>query len=140
MTRREWLERAGSLICLAPLAALHSKGAIRPFLDPPTSVPPEIKFSADDELFLEDLEKAASLFFYEQADVHTGMVKDRSVADGYDSREIGSIASTGFGLTALCIADERGYFPSAKTVARVRDTLHFLWKDLRNEHGFYYHW
>jgi hypothetical protein len=140
MTRREWLERAGRLIYLSPLAALHSRGAIRAFLDPPARILPETKFSAEDDLFLDDLEKAASLFFYEQADVHTGMVKDRSAADGYDSREIGSIASTGFALTALCIADQRGYFPSAKIRSRVRDTLRFFWKDAQNEHGFFYHW
>jgi hypothetical protein len=140
MTRREWLERAGSLLALSPLSALHSSGAIRGFFDELAGAPPASKFSAEEELFLDDLERAASLFFYEQADARTGMVKDRSVADGYDSREIGSIASTGFGLTALCIADERGYFPSAKARTRVRDTLRFLWKDLRTEHGFYYHW
>ena len=140
MTRREWLTRAGCLICLSPLAGLYSTTATRAFLEQAPRALPRVKFSAEDELLLDDMEKAASLFFYEQADVHTGMVKDRSIADGYDSREIGSIASTGFGLTALCIADKRGYFPAAKTLARVRNTLHFLWKDLRNEHGFYYHW
>ena len=140
MTRRELLERFGSLIALSPLAALPTRGALRALFDQPAIASSNTKFSPEDDIFLDDLEKAASLFFYEQADVHTGMIKDRSVADGYDSREIGSIASTGFGLTALCIADERGYFPSAKTRARVRDTLRFFWKDLRNEHGFYYHW
>jgi hypothetical protein len=139
-TRREWLERAAGLICLVPLAALHPKGAMRVLLGEVTHAQSALKFSVEEEAFLDDVQRACSLFFWEQADVHTGMVKDRSVADGYDSREIGSIASTGFGLTALCIADQRGYFPSAKTRSRVRDTLRFLWKDLRNEHGFYYHW
>jgi hypothetical protein len=32
-----------------------------------------------------------------------------------------SIAATGFGLTALCIADRRGYLPHAQIVERVRD-------------------
>jgi len=34
-----------------------------------------------------------------------------------------SIAATGFGLTALCIADRRGYLPHAQIVERVKTTL-----------------
>src|SRR5688572_29336639 len=66
-------------------------------------------FSRADDQFLDKLERDAFLFFWEQADPKTGLVKDRSRADGKDERHLASIASTGFGLTALCIAAERGY-------------------------------
>ena len=58
---------------------------------------------------MEEIEKAGFLFFWEQADPNTGQVKDRALAAGNDTRTISSIAATGFGLTALCIGDPRGY-------------------------------
>ena len=42
------------------------------------------------------------------------------------ARDIGSIASTGFGLTGLCIAAERGWIPRADTVGRARDDVAVL--------------
>ena len=50
-----------------------------------------------------------------------------------------SIAATGFGLTALCIADQRGYLPHAQIVERVRTTLDWHLNKLPEVHGFYYH-
>ena len=48
----------------------------------------------------------------------TGIVRDRARTDGStypeSHREIGSIASTGFGLTGLCIAAERGWQPDRR--------------------------
>lgn len=50
-----------------------------------------------------------------------------------------SIAATGFGLTALCIGDARGYGKNEEIKERVRTTLRFLWKDAPQVHGFFYH-
>ena len=50
-----------------------------------------------------------------------------------------SIAATGFGLTALCIADQRGYLPHAQIVERVRTTLDWHLNQLPQVHGFFYH-
>jgi hypothetical protein len=50
-----------------------------------------------------------------------------------------SIASTGFGLTALCIADKHGYLPHAQIVERVRTTLEWHLNSLPEVHGFFYH-
>jgi hypothetical protein len=95
--------------------------------------------SPTDNKFLDELERASFLFFWESADPDTGLVKDRSHADGQDAREIASIAATGFGLTALCIAHERQYAPRAEIQGRALRTLRFLWDGLPNERGFYYH-
>ena len=95
--------------------------------------------SPSDDKFLDELERASFLFFWESADPKTGLVKDRSRADGQDAREIASIAATGFGLTALCIAHERRYAPPAEIQERALRTLRFLWSGLPQEHGFYYH-
>jgi hypothetical protein len=95
--------------------------------------------SAADHAFLDEVERASFRFFWESARPETGLVKDRSQADGQDTREVASIAATGFGLTALCIADERRFMPRGEVRNRVLATLRFLWDQLPQEHGFYYH-
>jgi hypothetical protein len=50
-----------------------------------------------------------------------------------------SIAATGFGLTALCIADKRQYQPSQQVLEQVRRTLRFHADTLPNTHGFFCH-
>ena len=50
-----------------------------------------------------------------------------------------SIASTGFGLTAICIAEKRGFIPHQDARLRVIATLAFLWKKLPTHRGFFYH-
>ena len=52
----------------------------------------------------------------------------------------GSIAATGFGLTALCIGEKREYVSYAQARDRALVTLRFLWKRLHNQRGFFYHW
>ncbi|HEV2215416.1 MAG TPA: glucoamylase family protein [Terracidiphilus sp.] len=98
--------------------------------------------SKADEAFLEDLIRRGCLFFWEQASEKTGQVLDRARHDmggARDPRRMASIAATGFGLTALCIADRHGYFPHAQIVERVRTTLHWHLNTLPEVHGFYYH-
>lgn len=95
--------------------------------------------SGPDEALLDEMQRACSLFFWEQANPVTGLVKDRSVAGGSDSREVASIAATGFGLTALCIASRRGYLEKVQARERALTTLRFLAQHMETHHGFYYH-
>ena len=95
--------------------------------------------SAPEDAFLDDLERRGCLYFWEHASALTGQVKDRGKANGPDPRRIASIAATGFGLTALCIADKRGYMPASDIRARVLATLDFHAHKLPHEHGFFYH-
>jgi hypothetical protein len=101
------------------------------------------QLSEADSAFLDEMERQACLYFYEQADPSTGQVLDRAnnrVANGQlDSRFASSIAATGFGLTALCIADSRKYMPSDRIRRRVLATLQFHLRPMPTEHGFYYH-
>jgi hypothetical protein len=101
-----------------------------------------LKLSKEDDDFLDDLERQACLFFWEQAGEKTGQILDRSRnnLDGRrDSRHVASIASTGFGLTALCIADSRGYQPKAQIEERVKTTLDWHLNSLPEVHGFFCH-
>ena len=132
LSRRRMLTILGGA-AFAPLMPTHQlAGAI-----------PEHSLSPEDEAFLDDLEKRACLFFWEQASATTGQVLDRARNDlapgARDPRKMASIAATGFGLTALCIADRRGYMPHAQIVERVRTTLDWHLNRFHHEHGFYYH-
>jgi len=98
--------------------------------------------SKEDEAFLDDLERQGCLFFWEQGSEKTGQVLDRARNDlggARDPRTMASVAATGFGLSALCIADHRGYLPHAQIVERVKTTLHWHLNTLPEVHGFFYH-
>jgi hypothetical protein len=104
---------------------------------------PRPALSPDDEVFLDDMQRRGCLFFAEQAGKISGQVLDRAAwnnTDGkLDPHRMASIAATGFGLTALCIAEKRGYQPREQVVEQVRRTLRFHAKQLPNVHGFFYH-
>jgi hypothetical protein len=93
--------------------------------------------------FLEDMQHCACLYFTEQVDPTTGQVLDRAtnkITTGkLDNRFVSSIAATGFGLTALCIADRRNYFARDRLLKQVLTTLQFHLDKMPNEHGFFYH-
>jgi hypothetical protein len=98
--------------------------------------------SATDLSFLDDLQKQACLFFWEQASAANGQVLDRAANNlngAMDPRVTSSIAATGFGLAALCIADSRGYQPHADVLTRVQATLNFHLDQMPEENGFFYH-
>src|SRR5580658_7688361 len=100
------------------------------------------KPTIEDEAFLDDLQRQGCLFFWEQGSARTGQILDRArnnLTGARDPRRMASIASTGFGLTALCIADHRGYLPHAKVVERVRTTLEWHLNSFPEVHGFFYH-
>jgi hypothetical protein len=101
--------------------------------------PAKYHFTADEDKFLEEVERASFQYFWEETNPFTGLVKDRSQADGPDSRVTASIAATGFGLTALCIADHRGWGDKKKISERVRNTLRFAWTRLSHLNGFFFH-
>ncbi|MGB6975672.1 MAG: glucoamylase family protein [Terracidiphilus sp.] len=95
-----------------------------------------------DEAFLDDLIRQGCLYFWEQGSADTGQVLDRARHDlggARDPRRMASIAATGFGLTALCIADKHGYMPHAQIVERVRTTLDWHLNTLPEVHGYFYH-
>jgi len=102
------------------------------------------RFSASDEQFLEDLEQRSFRYFWDQADPATGLVPDRARTDGsaldQNHQNVGSIAATGFGLTALYIASERHWITANQARERARSTLRFFARRAFEKHGWFYHW
>jgi hypothetical protein len=102
-------------------------------------LPPPTALSPEDDKFLDDLERSSFLFFWEQANPQTGLIKDRCNVHINDTGVVASVASTGFGLTAICIAEKRGYISHQDARLRVIATLVFLWRKLPTHRGFFYH-
>ncbi len=145
LSRRQILRQILGTSCCLPLAGLLPRLLPLSTVNAQTSVPVggAVKMpvlSAEDDQFLNDLEKANFLFFWEQGSPNTGMVKDRcNVHENNNQKVASSIAATGFGLTALCIGEHRGFVSTSAAVERVVTTLRFLLKKLPNHRGFFYH-
>jgi hypothetical protein len=140
MQRRDCLKLLAGAALMPRLATL-AQTQTDPHLTPES--PSRYHLTPDDEAFLDDMERRACLYFVEQAGATTGQVLDRAVAVNpsgkIDPRPMASIAATGFGLTALCIAEKRGYQPRAQVIEQIRRTLRFHAHTLPNVHGFFYH-
>ncbi len=102
--------------------------------------------SKEDDSFLEDLERRTFLFFWEHSDPKTGLTLDRAQTTGEappagaNHYRIASIASTGFGLSGLCVAADRGWVKRAAAIERTRNTLKFFANRAVHKNGWFYHW
>lgn len=127
--------------CSSVLIGPLTFGATR---DPFQSSQAVYKLSSQDEQFIDDLQRRSFQYFWEQADSGTGLVPDRARVDRWPlddaHRNVASIAATGFGLTALCIAAERRWITSEQALERARNTLRFFSRQASQEHGWFYHW
>lgn len=142
---------AGATLCPDLLDAQHrsrqrkaSKPAPAPAREAALPASPlGFPLTREQDRFLDDLERGALLYFLEQSGAATGQVLDRAAFYGNagkrDPRTNASIAATGFGLTALCIADSRRYLPQPRIRAQVLKTLRYHAEQLPHEHGFFYH-
>ena len=125
----------GAYLSLAPFASLLSCNGGSPKSQNPGGTP----FQGTDVQLLDDLQRGSFQFFWNETNPATGQIKDRAFLNGNDTRTMSSIAATGFGLTALCIGDSRGYAKKTDIVTRVRNTMQFILGQMPNVHGFYYH-
>lgn len=136
LSRREIMRICGAGLLASPFMTATSCGkhASQPFVEPTGAL-----YEGTDERLLDEIQRASFDFFWNEASSKTGQVKDRALANGNDSRMMSSIAATGFGLTGLCIGDQRGYGKSSNILERARKTLRYLANDLPNERGFFFH-
>ena len=78
---------------------------------------------ADNNAFLDFVERAAVDFFWYEASPTTGLIRDRS-----ETWSASSVASVGFGLTALGIGVERGWLSRTAAADRTLTTLRTLFE------------
>jgi hypothetical protein len=139
LSRRQALRQMLGTTLSLPLAGLLSSRQTQASTQASAPASPLSSLSPEDDQFLNEVENASFLFFWEQASDKTGLIKDRCNVRVNDQGIVASIAATGFGLTAIAIADQRGFIPSSDAIERVVTTLRFLWKKLPNHRGFFYH-
>lgn len=126
------------------MALLPASRSLSQFIEPaqethPATLPPPSTLSPQDDQFLNALEQANFLFFLEQTNPTTGLTKDRCNVRAKDTTTAASISSTGFGLTAICIALKRGFITHSQARLRVVRALSFIWHKLPTQHGFFFH-
>lgn len=142
LSRRKLLKRVAGAAAALPVLDLGALSIAQTRSKPSahsTTTPVPKVFSDSDDALLQDLETTSFKYFWEQAHPETGIVLDRCHARSPVTNELGSIAATGFGLTALCIGENRGFVQRPVAEARALNTLRFLWKKLPNHRGFFYH-
>jgi hypothetical protein len=135
MKRRDFLRFCGQALAVAPFASLLNYGQNQAAKQSPPGTP----YQGTDEQLLEEIQRGSFQFFWNETNPATGQVKDRAFLNGNDKRTMASIAATGFGLSALCIGDSRGYGKTVDITTRVRNTLQFLYHKMPHVHGFFYH-
>lgn len=100
----------------------------------------QFSLTPEDDQFLHEVESASFLYFWEQGNPKTGLVQDRANVRSDGQGVVASIAATGFGLTAICIGEKRGFITTKAAEERLFPALNFLWKKLPNHRGFFFHW
>ncbi|PZE22858.1 hypothetical protein CBW46_000565 [Paenibacillus xerothermodurans] len=93
-----------------------------------------------DEELLEYESRHSFLFFWNEANTDPqspayGLIRDRAPGDP----QMSSVASVGFGLTALVIGAERGWVDKTQAEQRVLGTLNTLLNHAEQLNGFFYH-
>ncbi len=88
----------------------------------------------DDFEFLDKIEYDSLHYFAGEANPANGLIKDSSRPGAPCS-----VAAVGFGLTALCIGDSRGWIENGQAYERALKTLQTFRDVVPSEHGFFYH-
>jgi hypothetical protein len=92
-----------------------------------------------DEQFMDLVQQRAFLFFWYECNPKNGITLDRGRCFEKTTHEVGSNASAGFMLTAVCIAESRGWITREQAYERVLATLKFHRDKTKNINGFFYH-
>ncbi|MGC8623981.1 MAG: glucoamylase family protein [Phycisphaerae bacterium] len=90
------------------------------------------------EQFLCSVEHHCFRYFWDEMNARNGLIPDRANASS-GGAHVASIAAEGFGLSALCIADEHRWEPHRQIYQRVLTALRFFRYKAQCVHGFYYH-
>ena len=109
------------------------------FVSCPVLLAKDYKLSEEDDHFLDMVERKAFDYFNEEHHPRSGLVKDKASNVHRDSSTIASIASTGFGLAAMCVGAERGWISKGEAKRYCKKTLQFFLTHMQQNHGFFYH-
>lgn len=99
--------------------------------------------SVTDEAVLAFLQRKMFWYFWNEVGAETGLTSDKSPNFSRQDFPTASIATTGFGLSAMTVAADRGWITPAEARQRVHTTLDFFrtmqLDPARSYHGFWFH-
>jgi hypothetical protein len=101
--------------------------------------------SGNDRNLVDDISRRSFRYFMENTDARTGLVLDRAGTGGEpedrpNHQGVASIAATGFGLTAYCIAADHRWISREVARQRVLAALNFFADEAFEAHGWFYHY
>ncbi len=107
------------------------------------TAPPMPAAAQTTDALLDTLQHTGVLYFWNEANPANGLIKDRSTAGS-----VSSIASTGFGLSAITVGVDRGWLDRDAARTRTLTTLQTFWNGPQGSavngmigyKGLYYHW
>jgi hypothetical protein len=93
---------------------------------------------------VDDISRRSFRYFSENTDPRTGLVLDRARTSGEEHdtpnhQGVASIAATGFGLSAWCIAADHRWISRETARQRILTALNFFANEAFEEHGWFYH-
>ncbi len=110
---------------------------------------PEISSLSDEEL-MELIQKQIFWYFWTQVNPDRGIIQDRSRNFEWDNHGYTSVAASGMGLAAICIAHKREWISFNDAYSRVMNILDSYYNAaessepdtpiLAHNKGFFYHW
>src|SRR5439155_3024396 len=95
------------------------------------------------DALLDSLQASGFRYFWSEANPSNGLIRDRNTGTSPCS-----IASVGFGLSAICVGVDHGWVSRADAASRVLTTLQTFWNGPQGTatsgtigyQGLFYHW
>ncbi|WP_162923714.1 glucoamylase family protein [Arachidicoccus soli] len=96
----------------------------------------------NDSAFLTMVQKQTFNYFYEGAEPHSGMARERINMDGIypqNDKNVVTTGGSGFGIMTLLVGEKRGFISKRQLYLRLRRIVYFLEK-ANTYHGAFSHW
>lgn len=102
--------------------------------------PKQVLLDSETERILEEETRKSFDFFWNETNTDPkspgyGLIRDRAPGD----EKMSSVASVGFGLSAIVIGAERGYITKKQAEERILGTLNTMLNNAEQVNGFFYH-
>src|SRR5437870_5714803 len=102
----------------------------------------EAKFSPDDEELFTQVQQQTFQYFWEGAEPHSGMARERIHVDNVypeNDQNVVTTGGSGFGVMALLVGIHRGFITRDQGRERLEKIVHFL-QTADRFHGAWPHW
>lgn len=109
---------------------------------PQKTINSEVRFATDDEELFTEVEQQTFQYFWDGAEPHSGMARERIHEDGIypqNDQDVVTSGGSGFGVMALLVGIHRGFITRDQGRERLEKIVHFL-QHADRFHGAWPHW